>query len=80
MKHNNAKFFVPGARVCYARTFLQSIADYSHATASRRGTVIEFTGRDGYDVVLVQWSDEKEPRHVLGCNLWPADRIHLEPV
>jgi hypothetical protein len=69
-----------GDKVCYARTFLHNIVDYSLDSASRRGT-ITWKAADLPERVKVQWDDAlRESQLVLCCNLIPVDKKHLEPV
>jgi len=68
--------FKVGDKVCWARSFTSQIADYTSATASRRGTVTAVGEK--MDIVRVRWDDG--PEHwSKSVNLWDATRIHLEP-
>jgi hypothetical protein len=70
----------PGCRVALRASFLRNIADYGHEQASKRGIVL----RDNEDLphcVDVGWDDEPRGywRTINRANLWPADKLHLEP-
>lgn len=41
-----------GDKVAYSKKFLQNIADYSYASASRRGTITKLDSYGGGDFVL----------------------------
>ena len=75
--------FAIGDRVAYRAAFLRSIFDYSHDTASRRGTIqaIErlYSRHNMPRVISVLWDDRTQPSNVLECNLIAPDKIHLEP-
>jgi hypothetical protein len=70
--------FAIGDRVAIAVTFLRSIADYSHASASQRGVVTHISPvyRDR-TLVQVQWDDGHVSKS-LNVNLTLASRVHLE--
>jgi hypothetical protein len=75
--------FCIGDRAAYRAAFLRSIADYSHASASKRGTVTAlqlqlWADVDGPWLVEVTW-DHGEVSTVNTANLIHADAIHLEP-
>lgn len=77
--------FKLGDIVAFRAAFLRSISDYSHASASRRGAVIDLHPiAPGVDLVVIdgaQWAgDPGAYCRVLSTNLVRADRIHLEPV
>lgn len=77
------ELFPPGTRVKWAAHFLRSIADYSHASASRTGTVLDGminSYSPTFHIVLVKWDDREEVDGVNCSNLIPANKIHLEPV
>jgi hypothetical protein len=82
-KHRINQAFEVGQRVAYRAETLRSWGDYSHATASRRGTIksIErlYTAHNMPRVISVLWDDSTSPSNVLECNLVRADRLHLEP-
>lgn len=69
-----------GDRVAYRRAFLQSIFDYSHDSASRRGVIREVVLPlpSGHAIVLVAWQNGAL-QSVNTANLVLASRIHLEP-
>lgn len=68
-----------GDRVAFRAAFLRSIFDYSHDSASKRGTVTETPLAMGERALCrVAW-DNGTIQTVLDCNLIHADRIHLEP-
>jgi hypothetical protein len=73
--------FEPGDRVAYARTFLRDTGQPWHGLASMRGTVTETMDvAKNRQLVSIAWDSETDwPANVLNTNLWPADRIHLEP-
>ena len=74
--------FQIGDRVAYKAAFLRSIMDYSHASASRRGTVVALTSvSKDLDLVDIEgWNGRGERNgRVLSSDLILADRIHLEP-
>lgn len=69
-----------GDRVALSAKFLRSIGDYSHASASKRGTVVSCEGTDSWRLLGIEWDGDVDgPRHVLDKNLVRAARIHLEP-
>lgn len=74
-----APVFTNGDRVAIAAAFLRSIMDYSHASASQRGTVTHVSPPIHGDrtLVQVQWDDGHVSKS-LNVNLIRADRIHLE--
>lgn len=69
-----------GDRVAYASEFLRNTGQHGYA-ADMRGTVASVVApvRDDLVYLMVQWDGEDEPRGCLSCNLWPADKLHLEP-
>lgn len=82
--------FSIGDRVAYRAAFLRFLLDYSYASASRRGTVVDpeaFPGDPHF--VRIQWDDKHRVGAGVGdgetttiiCtrNIIHADRIHLEP-
>lgn len=74
--------FRNGDRVAYRAAFLRSIGDRTHATASRRGTVIKPEAYPGWkSFAAVRWDDrsDAEPTPVNVTNLVLANRHHLEP-
>ena len=74
-----ASLITIGSRVAFRASFLRSIGDYSHAAASRRGTVVGLQGLGINTLVLVGWDEAEYPSGALACNLILADRIALEP-
>lgn len=74
---------VPGARVAYARAWLRACGFLTGPVPFRRGTLAQLRGGGhGSPVVaVVQWDDEPDGQlhGCLACNLWPVDRLHLEP-
>lgn len=71
--------FNVGDRVAYARTFLQSTGMITGEVPFLRGTVDGTLEIGGRQVAHVLWDGHDEPIHVLSSNLWPADKLHLEP-
>lgn len=69
--------FKVGDRVAYRAGFLRSICDYSHESASKRGTIVAMP----LDILAeIDWDGgSSAARRVHVGNLWPADKIHLEP-
>jgi len=70
--------FEVGQRVAMSVTFLRNIADFSHKSASQRGTVTHVTPvfRDR-TLVQVQWDDGHVSKS-LNVNLTHADRVQFE--
>jgi len=64
---------IPGARVAYSAKFLRQIGDYSHASASMRGTVqsLRPMAHSKNYYVKIKWDhDDDELRAgALSCNL-----------
>lgn len=74
--------FNKGDRVVYAAKFLNSIGDYSKASADRVGTVVEIVDyKLKFPVLKVRWDDspEGDPSGGLSCNFIHSDQKHLEP-
>lgn len=69
--------FEVGDRVAYARTFLRSVGLIDYDSASGRGTITE---KLAPNFVRVRWDSGDRDIGVNVANLWPADKIHLEPV
>jgi hypothetical protein len=73
----------PGDQVVYARRFLRSICDYSHARASRTGKVLRIINDSefGYPMVELEWEDERPGTvsMIAQSNIWPKGKRHLEP-
>lgn len=76
--------FQVGDRVAYAAKFLRSIADYSHQSASMRGTVtaVKQYGGMKFPVVSVKWDNETDELRAgaLACNLVKVAQIAAESV
>ena len=72
--------FKVGDKVRYSREFLRSIQDYTAESANREGTVIKIDIKGFENFVKIKWEDEEGLHFALSRNLWPADKIHLEPV
>jgi hypothetical protein len=72
--------FALGDRVAMRRRWLQSVMDYTYASASRRGTVVEPPeGREAvHGFAYVQWDGWDHPVLINVTNLVHANRIHLE--
>jgi hypothetical protein len=70
--------FSIGDRIAYRAAFLRSIGDYSHASASRRGTVMNAHPSAWPHLLDVQW-DDGHASPVNASNVLLASRIHLEP-
>lgn len=69
-----------GMRVKFARTFLQSTGQFTGWAPFAKGRVIALdTLCPELTIATVRWGDA-DPSRVNVKNLWPADRIHLEPV
>lgn len=70
--------FAVGERVAISVTFLRNIADYSHKSASQRGTVTHVAPvfRDR-TLVQVQWDDGHVSK-ALDCNLTLASKVQFE--
>ena len=50
-----------GDRVAYSARFLRSICDYSHASASKRGTVTGLkTYGHGFTVATIKWDNDND--------------------
>ena len=71
-----------GARVAYSAKFLRSICDYSHASASKRGTVLALRpmAHSKNSFVKIKWdNDDDELRAgALSCNLVCVENIATE--
>jgi hypothetical protein len=68
-----------GIRVAYARKWLNNTGQFTGEVPFMRGTVVK-TEDVGPDVVCtVKWDGRDKPMRVLRSNLWPADKLHLEP-
>lgn len=73
--------FKPGDRVAYSARFLRSICDYSHESASKRGTV---TGVKTYGskcvIVSIDWDEDKDELRAgaNAANLVLVSRIAVE--
>jgi hypothetical protein len=70
--------FEQGDRIAYRAAFLRSIGDYSHASASRRGVVLNAHPAAWSHLLDVQW-DDGSSSPVNAANVLLADRVHLEP-
>jgi len=72
--------FNDGDRVAISATFLRNICDFSHASASKRGTIaaVGLEVRKGVNLIHIDW-DNGEHGRVLSTNLVHADKLHLEP-
>lgn len=69
-----------GMRVKFARTFLRSTSQFTGWAPFAKGTVTAIDHLcPGCTLATVQWDDADASR-VNVKNLWPATRIHLEPV
>lgn len=67
-----------GDRVAIAATFLRSISDFRHSSASQRGVVTHVSPvHADRTLVQVQWDDGHVSKS-LNVNLVLANRIHLE--
>ncbi len=70
--------------MAYSARFLRSIADYSHASASMRGTVTATKRYAGmkFDHVKVEWDGPKDELHsgALACNLTPVSRLAADSI
>lgn len=77
------KDFAIGDRVAYAARFLRAIGDYSHDSASLRGSIVAierlYTSHNMPRVISVQWDNVPHLGHILECNLVKANQNHLEP-
>lgn len=70
--------FEIGQRVAISVVFLRNIADYSHASASQRGTVTHVAPfYNDRALVQVQWDDGHVSKS-LNVNLTHADRVQFE--
>lgn len=49
-----------GDRVAYSAKFLRSICDYSHESASKRGTVTSLKDYGTMTHVKIDWDDDKD--------------------
>jgi hypothetical protein len=72
-----------GTKVCYASKFLKSIGPGCYEESILRGVVEDIKphttiGHNRADLMYIAWSNG-EKATVIRCNLWPADKIHLEP-
>ena len=72
--------FKIGDKVAMSAAFLRSIGDYSHDSASMRGTVVGLIPFGARTLVRIKWCRWRATTSVLDCNLIHANRIHLEPV
>lgn len=76
--------FTYGTRVAFARDFLHNTGQFAGPNAPTsvgpwaRGTVKAIQGFGARHLVYVHWDDGRAG-NVLDCNLWPVDRMHLEP-
>jgi hypothetical protein len=68
--------FKEGDRVAYRAEFLRSIGDYSYERAQARGVV---SGPKVHNVLIPVLWDDGEERHVHEANIWPADKLWIEP-
>jgi hypothetical protein len=73
MKHD----FKVGDVVAWSREFLRYIQDYSAESANLRGEVTEVVNSR---FIKVKWDDKENSDLVFSRYIWPADKIHLEPV
>lgn len=74
--------FKIGDKIVYSRKFLNSIQDYSAESANRIGTIKDIREYSNVpDFAKIQWDDEPDnwSHDILLSNIWPADKIHLEP-
>lgn len=73
--------FPVGTVIRYSAAFLRSIADYSHASACREGTICGPVKSYGptFHIVPIKWNDEQEAGGANCSNLIVASRVHLEP-
>ncbi len=76
--------FNPGDRVAYSARFLRSIADYSHASASMRGTVQSSKRIPGMksDFVKIAWDGDSDELRAgaLAANLTLVSRLAANSV
>ena len=76
--------FTTGDRVAYSAKFLRSIGDYSHGSASMRGTVTgvrEIRGMK-FPIVSIKWDHDSDPLRAgaLACNLCKVSQIPADSV
>ena len=73
-----------GDRVAYSAKFLRSICDYSHASASKRGTVLAIRPLAGskHAHVKIKWDDDDDELRAgaLSCNIVKVQSIASEAV
>ena len=73
---------IPGDRVAYSAKFLRSICDYSHDSASKRGTVLAVKDYGSMTHVKIDWDDDKDEMRAgaAACNLVKVAQIAAESV
>ena len=73
--------FPADTRVKWSAKFLRSIADYSHASASREGVIVGpvTSYSPTFHVAPIKWDDEQDAGGVNCANIIPVSKIHLEP-
>lgn len=71
--------FKVGDRVAFSQQFLRNAGMFTGWAPDARGT-IRALNRLGLDTVAaIQWDGTPSHGQVLTANLWPADKLHLEP-
>ncbi len=72
--------FNVGDRVAYSAKFLRSICDYSHESASKRGTVTKIKNYGSMTHVGIDWDNDKDELHAgaAACNLVRVSQIAVE--
>jgi hypothetical protein len=79
-----SQHFEFGTRVAFAREFLRNTGQFTgqdaptHVGPFARGIVKAVVSFGARKLVMVHW-DDGHAGNVLDCNLWPVDRLHLEP-
>lgn len=68
----------PGDKIRYKSSFLRTIGDYSHESATRTAIVLPdstFSINSKGRFLHIQWDDEGRPSHVNKCNVEPINTI-----
>ena len=60
------------ADVTQSRSYVAFAREFLHNTG-------QFTGQDAPRKLVMVRRDDGHAGNVLDCNLWPVDRLHLEP-
>ena len=69
-----------GDRVAYSREFCRSIGEYTGELPMMRGKVMRIEEYDyGLRIAVVNWESDDGSSKINCANLWPADKLYLEP-